>query len=287
MSTVCAQNKSIQGHPCFGGGHKNNGRIHLAVSPRCNIQCGFCVRKHDCANESRPGVTSRVQSPKEALVRLREVMSNPNLGPIIKVVGIAGPGDPLANDATFETFRLIDAEFPFLIKCLSTNGLELPRSFERLQSLDVRSLTITINAIDPIIGAKIYSWVEFGGKLLSGKTGAEVLIDNQLTGLELAAAYGMTVKINTVLIPGINDGEISRIAKVVKQRGAYIMNVMPLIPQARFANIPAPTREQLEDVRSVNEEIIHQFKHCHQCRADAVGIIGTDFPVPGEITLRL
>jgi nitrogen fixation protein NifB len=72
----------------------------------------------------------------------------------------------------------------------------------------------------------------------------------------------------------------------VKQHGAYIMNIMPLIPQARFANIAAPTREQLEEVRSVNEEIIHQFKHCHQCRADAVGIIGGDFPILSEKTLR-
>ena len=126
MATACNERKSIQGHPCFGGNHQKNGRMHLAVAPRCNIKCGYCSRKHDCANESRPGVTSRILTPDEALIKVREVMASELLGPIIKVIGIAGPGDPLANEETFETFRLIGAEFPHLIKCLSTNGLLLP-----------------------------------------------------------------------------------------------------------------------------------------------------------------
>lgn len=67
-----------------------------ASAPKCNIKCGYCSRKHDCANESRPGVTSRLLTPEEATVKVREVMASPVVGPIIKVVGIAGPGDPLA-----------------------------------------------------------------------------------------------------------------------------------------------------------------------------------------------
>ena len=57
------------GHPCFStSGHGKTGRIHLAVAPGCNISCNYCVRKFDCANESRPGVTSRVQNSEEALL---------------------------------------------------------------------------------------------------------------------------------------------------------------------------------------------------------------------------
>ena len=50
-------------------------------------------------NESRPGVTSRVLSPEEALDLVRKVMQE---HPYVKVVGIAGPGEPLANPETFE-----------------------------------------------------------------------------------------------------------------------------------------------------------------------------------------
>jgi nitrogen fixation protein NifB len=276
MATSCNQRKNIQGHPCFNGDHKNNGRMHLAVAPKCNIKCGYCTRRHDCANESRPGVTSRLLTPEEAIIKVREVKASDILGPIIKVAGIAGPGDPLANEETFTTFELIDRQFPDLIKCMSTNGLLLPEKIERLDALNLCSVTVTINAVDPEVGGRIYSNILYRGKRMQGIEGAEILIANQFKGVEMAARRGMTVKVNSVLIPGLNDGQIPLIAKRIKELGAAVMNVMPLIPQAEFAHVTPPSHEVLERVRSANERIIGQFKHCRQCRADAVGLIGAD-----------
>ena len=276
MAQQCDGKKSIHGHPCFGGNRHKNGRIHLAVAPRCNITCGYCTRRHDCVNESRPGVTSRILTPEQALETVRGIMASEAFGSIIKVVGIAGPGDPLANEETFETFRLIDAEFPHLIKCLSTNGLLLPEKIELLHQLDLRSLTITINALDPEVGGKVYNYISYGGKRYSKSEGAKILIANQLAGLERAVEYGIHVKINTVLIPGVNESQVPLIAEKVKELGAFVMNVMPLIPQADFAKVIPPTAIELEQIRGANEKIIGQFRHCQQCRADAVGLIGAD-----------
>jgi nitrogen fixation protein NifB len=276
MATKCNERKNIQGHPCFGGNHRKNGRIHLAVAPKCNIKCGYCTRRHDCANESRPGVTSKILTPQEALERVREVTSSAILGPIIKVVGIAGPGDPLANEETFETFRLIGEEFPDLIKCMSTNGLLLPEKIDLLHELDLHSLTVTVNALDPEVGARIYGHILYHGKRYTGVEAARILLANQFAGIERAAEYGMTIKVNTVLVPGVNDDQVPLIARRIKELGAFVMNVMPLIPQADFAGVAPPSPETLEMVRSANEQIIGQFKHCRQCRADAVGLIGED-----------
>jgi len=276
MATKCNQRGNIQGHPCFGGNHHKNGRIHLAVAPKCNIKCGYCTRRHDCANESRPGVTSRILTPQEALERVRETMASKILGPIIKVVGIAGPGDPLANEETFETFRLIGQEFPDLIKCLSTNGLLLPEKIDLLHDLDLHSLTVTVNALDPEVGARIYGHILYRGRKYAGIEAARILIANQMEGLERAAGYGMTIKVNTVLIPGTNDDQVPIIARKVRELGAFVMNVMPLIPQADFADVVPATPVEMEVVRKANERIIGQFRHCRQCRADAAGLIGQD-----------
>jgi nitrogen fixation protein NifB len=273
MATSCAQ-KNIQGHPCFGGNHHKNGRMHLAVAPRCNIKCGYCSRKHDCANENRPGVASRILTPTEAMEKVREVMASELLGPIIKVIGIAGPGDPLANQETFDTFGMIGDEFPHLIKCMSTNGLLLPEKVDLLNELNLCSLTVTVNALDPVIGASIYSFINYHGKRYSGVEAAEILIANQLEGIRMAVAYGMTVKVNTVFIPGVNDGQIPLLARKIKGLGATVMNVMPIIPQADFSHIAPPDPKQMEEIRTVNEKIIGQMKHCQHCRADAVGLIG-------------
>ncbi|HET6421180.1 MAG TPA: radical SAM protein [Geobacteraceae bacterium] len=275
MANTCRQ-KNIQGHPCFGGNHHKNGRMHLAVAPKCNIKCGYCTRRHDCANESRPGVTSRLLTPAEAIGKVREVMASEILGPVIKVIGIAGPGDPLANDETFETFGLIDKEFPHLVKCMSTNGLLLPEKIDILDELNLCSLTVTLNSLDPDVGARIYSHIVYRDRLYRGRDAADILVTNQLKGIRKAVKYGITVKVNTVFIPGVNEDQVPLISNAVKKLGASVMNIMPLIPQADFAHVEPPSEIKLDEVRKNNEKIIGQFRHCRQCRADAVGLIGQD-----------
>lgn len=271
---ACNKERVMHGHPCLGGNRHKNGRVHLAVAPRCNISCAYCERKHDCANESRPGVTSRLQTPQSALEHLRQIMSDQKLAEIIKVVGIAGPGDPLANVETFETFRLVKEEFPHLIFCMSTNGLLLPDKINELAQLGLHSVTVTVNALSPAVGARIYKRVTLDGNCYAGIEGASILIERQLEGIRLAAEMGVVIKVNTVLIPGCNDDQIPLIADTISRLGAFVMNVMPLIPCAALKHVVPPTPEYLESIRSANEPVIPQFRHCSQCRADAFGLIG-------------
>ena len=78
-------------HPCFSDTARHRfARIHLPIAPDCNVQCNFCRRDYDCVNESRPGVTSTILTPHQALHYLGRVLE---LDPRITVVGIAGPGE--------------------------------------------------------------------------------------------------------------------------------------------------------------------------------------------------
>jgi MoaA/NifB/PqqE/SkfB family radical SAM enzyme len=147
---------------------------------------------------------------------------------------VAGPGDSLANEETFKFFEKLAEEQPDLIKCMSTNGLLLPKYADKLAELGVNSVTVTINAIDPDIAKDIYSFIKYEGKVYKGREAVEILIKNQLEGVEKAAANGLVVKVNSVLIPGLNDEHIVEIAKEVKKRGASLMNILPLIPLAKM-----------------------------------------------------
>ncbi len=268
------QLRKISEHPCYSEKACHAfGRCHLPVAPKCNIQCNYCIRDFDCVNESRPGVTSRVLSPEEALDLVRRVVKE---YPYVKVIGIAGPGEPLANPETFETLRLVHGEFSRLIMCISTNGLLLPGSIDELARYDVGNVTVTLNAVDPAVGEKIYSWVEFGGRKYHGREAAELLLEQQLKGIELAVAREMFVKINTVYIPGINDGHIPEIAKKVGEMGAFSLNVIPLIPQYKFAHINPPTPQQKREMQDRCAPFIKQMRHCARCRADAIGRLGQD-----------
>lgn len=268
------QLRRIQEHPCFSEDACHIfGRMHLAVAPRCNIQCNYCVRKYDCVNESRPGVTSKVLTPQEALERVEQVIEG---YPYIKVVAVAGPGEPLFNEETFETLQLVRDEFPHLLLCLSTNGLSLPERIDELDELGVGNITVTLNAVDPAVGEHIYSWVFYHGKTYTGREGAQVLLERQLEGIRMAVEKKMVVKINSVLIPTVNDEHIVEVAKTVGDMGVYLHNIIPLIPQYKFAHIVPPTVEEKVRAQEACSKYVKQMTHCRHCRADAIGRLGQD-----------
>jgi nitrogen fixation protein NifB len=289
----CSGNNNKSGHPCFGGNHQKAGRIHLPVAPGCNIKCGFCERRFDCANENRPGVTSKVLTPVEALQRVGLIMAHPEGGPNMRVVGIAGPGDPLANEKTFETFRLVKEAYPHLMLCLSTNGLLLSDRIDELKELGVHSVTVTVNALTPETGSKVYQRVHYKGARLEGQAGAALLMEKQFAGIEAAVKAGMLVKVNSVYIPGVNDHETLPLAVAARKIGATMMNILPLIPQGEFRDHARPSDLVMDLVRNQAESILSQARHCGQCRADAAGLIGQDIdlnslqaPVVAEGKLR-
>lgn len=257
-------------HPCFGG-HKNNvGRIHLPVSPGCNIACRFCDRAIN-DTEDRPGVTSKVITPEESVDILKKALE---LCPDITVAGIAGPGDTLATDYALETFRKVKEAFPELIKCMSTNGLLLYERADEVIDIGIDSLTVTVNAVDPEIEAQLNKYIIYHGEKIEGVEGAKILIDNQLKGIKKVADAGITIKVNTVLVPEINGDHIEEIARTVKEAGAKIYNIIPLIPQYELADCKAPVCAQIDEARVRASKYIDVFRHCQHCRADAVGVPG-------------
>lgn len=268
----------IEQHPCYSKQASQYARMHLPVAPACNIQCNYCNRKFDCSNESRPGVVSKLTDPAGALKQFNAVSKRSDS---LTVVGIAGPGDALANPkATFSTLRQIRKQSPDVQLCISTNGLMLADHVDDLVALGVSHLTVTINCIDPDIGSQIYPWIYFNHQRLRGYEAAQTLISQQLQGLKLAADAGMLVKVNTVLIPGINDHHINVVAKKVHSLGAMLHNIMPLISEPEHGTyfglngFNGPSDQQLTSAREESAVFMPQMTHCQQCRADAVGTLG-------------
>ncbi|CAB1247720.1 nitrogenase cofactor biosynthesis protein NifB [Clostridium sp. WLY-B-L2] len=269
------EKKTFQ-HPCYNCIAHKYARMHIPVAPKCNVSCNFCNRKYDCVNESRPGVTSGILSPEEARDKFKIVK---NKIKNLTVVGIAGPGDPLANfEETKKSIELIKEECPDITFCLSTNGLMLPAYAEELIKLGVTHVTITINAVDPEIDAQIYKYINYRGSTFVGPQAGKILLDNQLTGLRYLTEKGIVCKVNIVMIKGINDAHIPEIVKKVKECGAYMTNIMPLIPVkgSVFENRDTVDESELKSMRKKCEPYLKQMYHCRQCRADAIGSLNED-----------
>ncbi|TCT15302.1 nitrogenase cofactor biosynthesis protein NifB [Natranaerovirga pectinivora] len=261
-------------HPCYSPNAHDYARMHIPVAPKCNVKCHYCNRKFDCQNESRPGVTSNIMTPEEALkhyVNMKEKVDK------LTVVGIAGPGDALANfeesKKSIELIKEYDKDVTF---CLSTNGVSLPDYMEEIVRLGISHVTITINAVKPEIASKIYKYVIYRSQRYEGIEAGRIVVENQLKGLKFLAENNVLVKVNIVYIKGINNEHIEEIVQTTKALGACMTNIMPLIPVEGtvFENKPVVSQEELLKVRKKCEKHLKQMYHCKQCRADAVGKLG-------------
>jgi nitrogen fixation protein NifB len=255
--------------------HDRIARLHLPVAAKCNTRCGYCEREVSpkVASVVAPGVSASVLSPGQALAKTRDFLDRWGKS---SVVGIAGPGEPLANEQTLETLRLIRREYPAITLCVCTNGLTLPDHCGELQDLGVQHLTVSINGFDPSVVAQIQSTVTKDGLVHEGEHAAQVLIQNQTAGLMAAVEAGMVVKVNCVVIPEINGAHVISTARKVKDLGVHVLNPIPLIPRGLFRHMNKPDDRYMARLRSLCSSIIPVFHHCKQCRADAEGIPGKE-----------
>ncbi len=273
--------EKVKDHPCYSEeAHHYFARMHVAVAPACNIQCNYCNRKYDCANESRPGVVSERLTPEQGARKARAVAESV---PQLSVLGIAGPGDALYDwRHTKTTFDLVAKSLPDLKLCLSTNGLSLPDHIDEIVDMNIDHVTITINMVDPEIGVKIYPWIFYRNKRYSGLEAARILHERQMLGLEMLTARKVLVKVNSVMIPGVNDGHLREVNRQVKARGAFLHNIMPLISDPAHGTFyglngqRGPTPQELKALQDACEGGAKLMRHCRQCRADAVGMLGED-----------
>ena len=271
----------VKDHPCYSEeAHHYFARMHVAVAPACNIQCNYCNRKYDCANESRPGVVSERLTPAEAA---RKVIAVANKVPQLSVLGIAGPGDAAYDwTKTRETFGRVAAQIPDIKLCLSSNGLSLPDHIDEIVGMNVDHVTLTINMLDPEIGAQIYPWIFYRRQRIWGAEASRILHERQMLALDMLVARGVLVKVNSVLIPGVNDAHLIEVNREVKRRGAFLHNIMPLISapehgtQFGLTGQRGPTAAELRAVQEACAGGANLMKHCRQCRADAVGLLGED-----------
>jgi nitrogen fixation protein NifB len=273
--------EKVKDHPCYSEeAHHYFARMHVAVAPACNIQCNYCNRKYDCANESRPGVVSEKLTPDQAM---RKVIAVANEVPQLSVLGIAGPGDACYDfKKTKATFDAIVQHIPDIKLCLSTNGLALPDHVDEIAKMNIDHVTITINMVDPEVGTKIYPWIYYKNKRWTGLDASKILHERQMQGLEMLTARSILCKVNSVMIPGINDEHLIEVNRVVKEKGAFLHNIMPLISAAEhgtYFGLNGQRGPRAMELKALQDKLAHGTKlmrHCRQCRADAVGLLGED-----------
>ena len=200
-------------------------------------------------------------TPENAAARASvEIKKNP----LLRIVAISGPGEPLANPETFETLEIIRDEFDDIAICMSTNGTLLEGKVDWLKQTGVDTITVSMSTANISTASRIYEWARLGD------------VDLQLRGIYKASNAGIHVKVNSILIPEINMQDILPLAHEICKAGASLQNIVPLVPNDSLASFRTPTIKELSDIRKEASTVMKQFLHCKQCRSDVVGIPGCD-----------
>ncbi|WP_241667316.1 radical SAM protein [Pseudodesulfovibrio senegalensis] len=249
-------------HPCFGmTSRRTVGRIHLPVAPRSNARMRFASSRK----------TERAIMPADALNMLSRTV---DAGNPVDVVGITGPGDPMAEPAyTMETLRMVREAYPDMALCLTTLGMGADAYAEELVELGVSYVTVLVDAVSPEVAEKLYAWVRPATRTMPLPEAVKVLLNEQTRTVTAFKRMGITVKINTTVYPGYNAGHVEEIAAAMGTLGADIMALVPYRPDQDTEDGPARCgAELLATVRDRAARHLELMPAWDECGVDMVGL---------------
>lgn len=262
-------------HPCFDE-TESGCRIHLPIAKKCNTKCNYCKMSFS-KYEIRPGVTDRILDVNEIPAYVNESLELFN---DCKIIGIAGPGDPLANPADiFAAFESVSKNYPDFKKCMCTNGFGVEDCADKIKEAGLDYITLTINSINVSTISNIYKFINYRGEYYEGERAAELILRLQKSALDiLSTIKGLKIKINIVFIPGINDKEIDDLIQFICAYKIDIINIIPLlsVSETEFGAIEPLTHSEFCEIKKGLEDKYPNviFKRsCQRCRSDARGRI--------------
>lgn len=177
----------------------NFGRAHtylrISLTDRCNLRCFYCM-------------------PEEGI----ELIDKPNIMSLEEIIALAGK----FRDLGVDTIRLTGGEplvrknFGYLVEELAklgvilkitTNGILLDKYLDLFQKLGLRKINLSLDTLDKAKSVFITKRDYFG---------------RIMKNLEMALEMDMEVKLNIVLIKGVNDNEINDFIELTKHRNLTI-----------------------------------------------------------------
>ncbi len=253
---------SYENHPCFGiTSRRKVGRLHLPVAPRANVRIRF-------AENGNPGPA---MLPEAAVAWLEQVIND---GAQVDVVGITGPGDPLAvPEPTLRTLRLVREKYPDISLCLTTSGIGGDILADELADTGLSHITVLVDAVTPEVAEKLYAWIRPSTKTLPLVEAAKVLMNEQAKAVTAFKRVGLTVKVNTTVYSGHNAGHVEEVAAAMATLGADIMAVVPYLPADEAGDHPAESgMELLSTVRDRASRHMNLMPAWDECGEDIVGL---------------
>jgi cyclic pyranopterin phosphate synthase len=225
---------------------RNIDYLRLSVTDLCNYRCRYCMPEE--------GVCKRTHSEILSLEEL-EAIARAAVALGITKIRLTG-GEPLVRRGIVELCRRLRRIPELRELCLTTNGSLLPDLAVPLREAGVDRLNISLDTLRP---------ERFTQMTCRGKLG------QVLEGLAAAEEAGFTnLKLNTVLIGGFNDDEISDFVRLTQVHPWEVrfIELMPMGPCAQWD-------------RSCFLPNTTVLRHCPELRPLPAGGVARRYRIPG------
>ena len=200
--------------------------LRVSVTDRCNFRCLYCLPETEAAQNfyrgrwaslPNPNPINHRWQPKSKILTFEEIERTVRIAVSLGIqkVRITG-GEPLLRTSLEELVARL-ARLPGINDlAMTTNGFLFPKKAAALKAAGLHRVSFSMDSLDPATFQK-----------MTGRDG----LDEVLEGIRLATQLGLgPVKINAVVIKGINDGEIEKLAEFAQQQNIRLrfIEFMPL-----------------------------------------------------------
>lgn len=204
--------------------------LRVSVTDRCNLRCVYCMPAEGVKWQSHESIMRYEEIAAIVRVAAKEGISE------IRLTG----GEPLVRKDLSDLVHQIAQINGVHDISLTTNGILLEDQAQELSTAGLNRVNVSLDTMS----AEKFQRITRGGE-----------IDRVLRGLEKAEEAGLTpIKINVVILKGVNDDEIHAFANLTRIHPWHIrfIELMPIRNQKSWGDgFPEPKRMYLS-----NQEVI-------------------------------
>jgi len=210
----------IEGIPMYDPFGRTINYLRLSITDRCNLRCGYCMPAAGVPQCNHDDILRY-----EQLLRIAQVA----IGLGVRKVRVTG-GEPLVRHGVVDFLARLSDLAGLDEVALTTNGLLLQQLAIDIKTAGVRRLNVSLDSLDP----QTYKQITRGGDL-----------HQVLTGIKAATDVGLRLKLNMVVMRGINDHEIEDFAALTLDHpwSVRFIEYMPTIRETIWRNRVIPGAE--------------------------------------------
>ena len=211
--------------------------VRISVTDRCTLRCVYCMPDGSVQNLAHEDILTF-----EEIVRCVRALTR--LG--VRHVRVTG-GEPMVRRDCLGLISRIRAIEGIETISMTTNGLLLAGRVAEARAAGLDSLNISLDTLDP----QHYKAITRGGR-----------VQDVISVIDEAERLGMRVKVNAVPVRGLNDGDLTALARLAEDRPIHV-RFIELMPVGCGADLsPISSGEVLDQLREAFGEL-HEDCEAH------------------------